>query len=209
MHRQHGYVVVAATPVLFKAAIGTIIVPKTIYQVTVTFDNKKIFFRSQRRKELQQPNHRRGCRGVGEQAGHRRQGTGTRNLPQTGTGTGAKHGDGWLSLYSTEESGTKVVCAEQGMQPFLLYCKGKIKSQGDKYVELKEVDYLLLLENTILIEALKIAGIEAMPIYKAMRRTSMTSGWKFTSNLSTIDIPERTFPKRMRPVCYADGPHVV
>lgn len=46
----------------------------------------------------------------------------------------------------------------------------KIKSQSDKYVELKEKDYLLLLENTILIEALRIAGIESMPIYKAMRR---------------------------------------
>lgn len=46
----------------------------------------------------------------------------------------------------------------------------KIKSQSDKYVELKEKDYLLLLENTILIEALKIAGIESMPIYKAMRQ---------------------------------------
>lgn len=44
MHKQHGYVVVAATPVLFKAVIETIIVPKTIYQVTVTFGNKKIFF---------------------------------------------------------------------------------------------------------------------------------------------------------------------
>lgn len=46
----------------------------------------------------------------------------------------------------------------------------KIKSQSDKYVELKEKDYLLLIENTILIEALRIAGIESMPIYKAMRR---------------------------------------
>ena len=44
MHKQHGYVVVAATPVLFKAVIETIVVPKTIYQVTVTFGNKKIFF---------------------------------------------------------------------------------------------------------------------------------------------------------------------
>lgn len=43
MHKQHGYVVVAATPVLFKVVIETIIVPKTIYQVTVTFGNKKIF----------------------------------------------------------------------------------------------------------------------------------------------------------------------
>ena len=46
----------------------------------------------------------------------------------------------------------------------------KIKSRSDKYVELKEADYLSLLENTILIEALKIAGIESMSIYKAMRR---------------------------------------
>lgn len=44
MHKQHGYVVVTATPVLFKADIETIVVPKTIYQVTVTFGNKKIYF---------------------------------------------------------------------------------------------------------------------------------------------------------------------
>ena len=39
----------------------------------------------------------------------------------------------------------------------------KLKSQSQKYVELKEEDYLLLIENTM-----KIAGIEKMPIYKAM-----------------------------------------
>ena len=44
MHNAKGYVVVAATPVLFQAHVETIIVPKTLYQVTVTFDNKKIFF---------------------------------------------------------------------------------------------------------------------------------------------------------------------
>lgn len=44
----------------------------------------------------------------------------------------------------------------------------KLKSQSQKYVELKEEDYLLLIENTIKMEALKIAGIEKMPIYKAM-----------------------------------------
>ena len=38
----------------------------------------------------------------------------------------------------------------------------KLKSQSQKYVELKEEDYLLLIENTIKMEALK------MPIYKAM-----------------------------------------
>ena len=56
------------------------------------------------------------------------------------------------------------------MPPSLLIAMVKIKSRRDKYVELKEADYLLLVENTILIEALKIAGIESMPIYKAVRR---------------------------------------
>lgn len=44
----------------------------------------------------------------------------------------------------------------------------KIKSKAQKYIELKEEDYLQLVENTIKVEALKIAGIEQMPIYKAM-----------------------------------------
>lgn len=46
----------------------------------------------------------------------------------------------------------------------------KLKSESQKYVELKEEDYLLLVENTIKMEALKIAGagIEKMPINKAM-----------------------------------------
>ena len=35
----------------------------------------------------------------------------------------------------------------------------KLKSESQKYVELKEEDYLLLIENTIKMEALKIAGI--------------------------------------------------
>ncbi len=44
----------------------------------------------------------------------------------------------------------------------------KLKSQAQKYVELKEEDYFRLIENTIKMEDLKIAGIEKMPIYKAM-----------------------------------------
>lgn len=45
----------------------------------------------------------------------------------------------------------------------------RLKSQSQKYVELKEEDYRQLLENTLELEALKIAGIEKMPIYKAMQ----------------------------------------
>lgn len=44
----------------------------------------------------------------------------------------------------------------------------KLKSQAIRVVELKEHEYLLLVENTIKLEALKIAGIEKMAIYKAM-----------------------------------------
>ena len=44
MHKANGYVVVAATPVLFPAQVETVIIPKTLYQVTVTFGNKKVFF---------------------------------------------------------------------------------------------------------------------------------------------------------------------
>ena len=44
MHNGNGYVVVAATPVLFKASVETITVSKSIYQVIVTFGNKTVYF---------------------------------------------------------------------------------------------------------------------------------------------------------------------
>lgn len=44
MHKANGYVVVSATPVLFRAQVETVLVPKVMYQVTVVFGNKKIFF---------------------------------------------------------------------------------------------------------------------------------------------------------------------
>ena len=44
----------------------------------------------------------------------------------------------------------------------------KLKSHASRVVELKEHEYLQLVENTIKLEALKIAGIEKMAIYKAM-----------------------------------------
>ena len=47
----------------------------------------------------------------------------------------------------------------------------KLKSQSQKYIELKEEDYLRLIENTMAIEALKIAGIEKMDIWKAVQHT--------------------------------------
>ena len=43
MHKAKGYVVVAATPVQFPATVETIIVPKTLYNVTVSFGNKTIY----------------------------------------------------------------------------------------------------------------------------------------------------------------------
>ena len=43
MHKAKGYVVVAATPVQFPATVETIIDPKTLYKVTVSFGNKPIY----------------------------------------------------------------------------------------------------------------------------------------------------------------------
>jgi hypothetical protein len=44
MHCGNGYVVVSASPALFKAHIETVIVPSTTYQVNITFGNKTIYF---------------------------------------------------------------------------------------------------------------------------------------------------------------------
>lgn len=46
----------------------------------------------------------------------------------------------------------------------------RIKSEAHKYITIREEEYLVLIENTMMIEALKIAGIEKLPIYKSMRR---------------------------------------
>ncbi len=46
----------------------------------------------------------------------------------------------------------------------------RIKSQSTKYVTIKESEYLELIENTMVIEALKIAGVEKLPIYNAVQR---------------------------------------
>lgn len=46
----------------------------------------------------------------------------------------------------------------------------RIKTHEDKRVPVPEEEYFRLMENTMILEALKIAGIEELPIWKAMRR---------------------------------------
>lgn len=46
----------------------------------------------------------------------------------------------------------------------------KIKSESYKYITIKETEYLQLVENNMIVEALKIAGVEQLPIYQAVRR---------------------------------------
>ena len=46
----------------------------------------------------------------------------------------------------------------------------KIKSESYKYITIKETEYRQLVENTMIVEALKIAGVEQLPIYQAIRR---------------------------------------
>lgn len=44
----------------------------------------------------------------------------------------------------------------------------KKKSEHTKYVTITEKEYLRFIENTMIVEALKIAGVEDLPIYQAM-----------------------------------------
>lgn len=46
----------------------------------------------------------------------------------------------------------------------------RLKTHEDKHIPVPEDEYLRLMENTMVLEALKIAGIEDMPIWKAMKR---------------------------------------
>jgi hypothetical protein len=44
MHCGNGYVVVSASPALFRAHVETVVIPQKTYQVTVTFGNKTVYF---------------------------------------------------------------------------------------------------------------------------------------------------------------------
>lgn len=46
----------------------------------------------------------------------------------------------------------------------------RLKTQEDKRIPVPEDEYLRLVENAMIVDALKIAGIENMPIWKAMMR---------------------------------------
>lgn len=46
----------------------------------------------------------------------------------------------------------------------------KVKSEHKKYVTIEEREYLQMIENTMIVEAMKIAGVEKLPIYKAVQR---------------------------------------
>lgn len=43
----------------------------------------------------------------------------------------------------------------------------KLKSELDKWVSMPDKDYLTLIEDHIMLTALKAAGVEQLPIYKA------------------------------------------
>ncbi|MFI3265417.1 MAG: hypothetical protein SNG90_03005 [Rikenellaceae bacterium] len=45
----------------------------------------------------------------------------------------------------------------------------RLKSQSIRYVTITESEYLRLIENTMVIEAMRIAGVESLPIYNAVQ----------------------------------------
>ncbi len=46
----------------------------------------------------------------------------------------------------------------------------RLKSEANQYVTIKETEYLELVENKMVVEALIIAGVEELPIYQAVQR---------------------------------------
>ena len=40
----------------------------------------------------------------------------------------------------------------------------RLKKDLHKYVEIREEDYLQLVENTMIVEAMKLAGVEKLPL---------------------------------------------
>lgn len=46
----------------------------------------------------------------------------------------------------------------------------RLKTQEDRRISVPEDEYLRFVENTMIVEALKIAGVEEMPVWKAMKR---------------------------------------
>ena len=104
MHKANGYVVVAATPVLFQAHVETVIVPKTLYQVTVTFGNKKIFF-DPRRQERNEPHNRRCAGNPQGTQGYQVQGRCHHRLSESGACSGTTYGIRRVHLYGRQTSG--------------------------------------------------------------------------------------------------------
>ena len=45
----------------------------------------------------------------------------------------------------------------------------RLKTQEDRRIPVPEDEYLRFVENTMIVEALKIAGIEEMPVWKAVK----------------------------------------
>lgn len=104
MHKANGYVVVAATPVLFQAHVETVIVPKTLYQVTVTFGNKKIFFDPKDGKSVMSRTIDgvleilKGRKDIKYKEGHHR-------LSESGACSGTTYGIRRVHLYGRQTSG--------------------------------------------------------------------------------------------------------
>ncbi|MDR2890390.1 MAG: hypothetical protein LBV18_02115, partial [Alistipes sp.] len=75
MRTGNGYVVISAIRPKFKAEIETVVIPRNVYQLRITFGHKIIYF-----DPKDEPHRRRGREGVARQAGPRRCGRGNREV---------------------------------------------------------------------------------------------------------------------------------
>lgn len=79
----------------------------------------------------------------------------------------------------------------------------RLKKDLHKYVEIREEDYLQLVENTMIVEAMKLAGVENFPYGKLSAESWTTNVSRYTSNPSiddTLTDPKQPVPFKNEPV---------
>lgn len=67
----------------------------------------------------------------------------------------------------------------------------KLKSELDKWISMPDRDYLDLVEDHIMMTALRAAGIEQLPIYKSAQSILKKIILKFTLNLLNRNTNEK------------------
>jgi hypothetical protein len=64
------------------------------------------------------------------------------------------------------------------------------KTEANQYIRITRKEYILLLEDHMLVRALKIAGVEQMPIYKCVQSILKDDRVEIHSNPQKYGLPD-------------------